>query len=227
MHTNFNYCVNSLTTPPFFKNCFYLSPYVPKTSDGCRSWFHLYGLSRPVSKGATIWFLWGAGRLKWAGEFFFAYFWSRRIFFAGPSGRTIFLKPPRAHFIKPWRGGGGVSIHALIMPSYLETFLKSKILPFYDATTHFQSIMQFLERVKQFTDCEKQILDCERFRTVKGGFWSAKTCFGVRKRFLRQAGEFLLPVLWAGEFFYLKSEPEIIFCEVFLPPPHKNQMVAP
>ena len=52
------------------------------------------------SKGTTIWFLWGggAGRLKWSGEFFFAYFWSRRIFFAGPSGRTIFFKTSRSSF---------------------------------------------------------------------------------------------------------------------------------
>ena len=73
-----------------------------------------------------------------------------------------------------------------------------------------------------------QILGCEsRFRSAKGGFWSAKTGIGVRKRFLRQAGEFFLPALRAGEFF----SPEITAGNFFLrslpAPPHKNQMVAP
>ena len=40
----------------------------------------------------------------------------------------------------------------------------------------------------------------------KGGFWSAKTGFGVRKRFLSQAGEFFLPEIRAGIFF-LRSLP--------------------
>ena len=77
----------------------------------------------------------------------------------------------------------------------------------------------------------KQILDCEsRFWTAKGGFWSAKTGIGVRKRFLRQAGEFFLLAPRAGEFFSPEIAAGIFFCEVFLPPPpppNKNQMVAP
>ena len=59
----------------------------------------------------------------------------------------------------------------------------------------------------------KQLLDCEsRFRTAKGGFWSAKTGFGMRKQFLSQAGYF---------FF------AIFFCEVFLPPPIKIKWLLP
>ena len=66
-----------------------------------------------------------------------------------------------------------------------------------------------LKRVKHFTECEKQILDCKsRFRTAD---------FGVRKRFLSQAGEFFCRPFGPANFFYLKSEPEFFFCEVFLP----------
>ena len=51
---------------------------------------------------------------------------------------------------------------------------------------------------------------------AKGGFLSAKTGIGVRKGFLRQAGDFFP---WNHSRIFLRSLPA--------PPPPKNEMVAP
>ena len=66
--------------------------------------------------------------------------------------------------------------------------------------------------VSQFTGT--RILECEnRFRTVKALPKSSRRIFFASP----SAGEFYLPEIRAGNFF----------CEVFLPPPHKNLMDAP
>ena len=52
-----------------------------------------------------------------------------------------------------------------------------------------------------------------RFWTAKSGFYITKILLGVRKRFLTHAGKFL-PVIWARDCVFLKSEPEFL-CEVF------------
>ena len=164
------------------------------------------------SKGTTIWFLWGGQEdLSEPENFFLPIFGAGEFFFAGPSGRIIFLKPPGAHFIKPWGGGVYTSMFLFLMQKVI-----SKV----------SNIVLGLSKVvygvrKANFGLRKVISDCERrFRTAKGRFWSAKTGFGVRKRFLRQAGEFFLPALRARQFFFsLKSEPEIFFAKSSCPPP--------
>ena len=74
----------------------------------------------------------------------------------------------------------------------------------------------------------KQISECEsRFRSAKGGFWSAKTGIGVRKRFLRQAGEFFLPALRAGEFFFPEIAAGNFFLQSLPAPPIKIKWSLP
>ena len=112
---------------------------------------------------------------------------------------------------------------------FSEFFFFARNTSFLWCEKSFQKYNVLLKWVKQFTKCEKQNLDCEsRFPTVKGGFWSAKTGFGVRKRFLSQAGESFLPALWAGEFFLPEIRAGIFFLRSLpAPPPIKIKWLLP
>ena len=120
----------------------------------------------------------GAGRLMWAGEFFLPIFGGRRIFFAGPSGRIIFFKTSKSSFSLN-RGGGGGGGGVL-----KQTFQRAKLLPSYDANSHFLTkvydvVLGVSETVygvrkadfrlrKHISDCERRNLECEnRFRSAK------------------------------------------------------------
>ena len=68
---------------------------------------------------------------------------------------------------------------------------------------------------KQISECERRILECEnRYLSAKALPQASRRIF-----FAGPSGRIIFsPEITAGNFF---------FCEVFLPPPHKNQMVTP
>ena len=64
-------------------------------------------------------------------ENFLPIFGAGEIFSPDLRAGIFFLKPPTAHFIKPWGGGDY---------NYKRLFSKSEILPFNNAKSHFQNI---------------------------------------------------------------------------------------
>ena len=132
-------------------------------------------------------------------ENFFCLFLEQENFFAGPSGRIIFfLKPPEAHYIKPW-GEGGTFKRA----KYFLLVTRKVISKVYNVVFGVSETVYGVRKAD--FGLRKQISDCKR------RIWSAKTGFGVRKRFLRQAGEFFFAGPLGRRIFFP--------CEVFLPPP--------
>ena len=71
----------------------------------------------------------GAGRLKWAGEFFLPIFRAGEFFFAGPLGRIIFFNLPELFSLNRGGGGGGgggFDIQVLHLPEFFQNFSLSQ-----------------------------------------------------------------------------------------------------
>ena len=161
-------------------------------------------------KGTTIWFLLGGGG---GGQEDLS---EPENFFRRPFGPDYFFKPSGAHFFKPEGVGGGGGRHPCsyitITRDFFFFFFKEHNIPFNNAKSH----------LKQFTECEMQILDCEsRFRTVKGRFVKCENRVWRAKALPKASRRIFFP--WNHSRIFLGGGGGWDF----LPPPHKNQMVAP